>query len=162
MDVNTQGKCGILTDLLLLFFFKKKKVFSDFGWPEAADAAAPAAAETPGGLHEESAAVLISSPIQRDQTLMSPASNSTLANTGSLSANYLQQRMPAFPTGNYPPGPGSAVSGESSRDDLTSVELEQVFEFEERFRVDRRKLELLILGRFDPIKESATDFFLKV
>lgn len=70
--------------------------------------------------------------------------------------------MPAFPSGSYPPGPGSGLSRESSRDDLTSVELEQVFEYEERFRVDRRKLELLILGRFDPIKETAVDFFQKV
>ena len=31
MDVNTQGKCGILTDLLLLFFFKKKKYFQTLG-----------------------------------------------------------------------------------------------------------------------------------
>ena len=70
--------------------------------------------------------------------------------------------MPAFTSGSYPPGTGSGLSRESSRDDLTSVELEQVFEYEERFRVDRRKLELLILGRFDPIKETAVDFFQKV
>ncbi len=34
---------------------------------------------------------------------------------------------------------------ESSRDDLTSVG-EQIFDFEDRFRVDRRKLELMIMG----------------
>lgn len=42
------------------------------------------------------------------------------------------------------------------------MELEQVFDYEERFRVDRRKLESLILGRFEPIKETASDYFLRV
>ena len=79
-----------------------------------------------------------------------------------LSADYWQQRMPFPSAGSYPPGPGSGLSRASSKDDLTSVELEQVFEFEERFRVDRRKLELLIVGRFEPIKETAADFFHKV
>ena len=80
-----------------------------------------------------------------------------------FSADYWQQRNP-FPSdvGSFPPGPGSGLSRESSRDDLTSVELEQVFDFEERFRVDRRKLELLIVGRFEPIKETAAEFFQKV
>ena len=63
---------------------------------------------------------------------------------------------------NYPPGPGSGLSRESSRDDLTSMELDQVFDYEERFRVDRRKLELLILGRFEPIKETACDYFQRI
>ncbi len=97
--------------------------------------------------------------------MLSPRASTSAAaaaTSGSLSANFWQQRMPAFPSGSYPPGPGSGLSRESSRDDLTSVELEQVFEYEERFRVDRRKLELLILGRFDPIKETAVDFFQKV
>ena len=34
---------------------------------------------------------------------------------------------------------------ESSRDDLTSMG-EQIFDYEDRFRVDRRKLELMIIG----------------
>ena len=42
------------------------------------------------------------------------------------------------------------------------METDQVFDHEDRFRVDRRKLENLILGRFDPIKETAGDFFLRV
>jgi hypothetical protein len=62
----------------------------------------------------------------------------------------------------YPPGPGSGLSRDSSRDDLTSVEFDQVFDYEERFRVDRRKLELLMMGRFDPIKDMATDYFQRV
>ena len=37
------------------------------------------------------------------------------------------------------------MSRESSRDDLTSIG-EQQFEYEDRFRVDRRKLELMMMG----------------
>ena len=75
-------------------------------------------------------------------------------------SNYWQTRYPST----YPPGPpsGSGLSRESSRDDLTSMELEQVFDYEERFRVDRRKLELLILGRYEPIEETAAEYFQKV
>ena len=69
---------------------------------------------------------------------------------------------PAY--GGYPvSGPStSGLSRESSRDDLTSVEGGQIFEYEERFRVDRRKLELMMIGRYDPIKEPALDFFQRV
>ena len=42
------------------------------------------------------------------------------------------------------------------------MENDQVFDHEDRFRVDRRKLENLILGRFEPIKDTAGDFFLRV
>ncbi len=42
----------------------------------------------------------------------------------------------------YPP-----IVRESSRDDLTSMGDGQVFEYEDRFRVDRRKLELLMMGK---------------
>lgn len=67
---------------------------------------------------------------------------------------------PAY--GGYPvSGPSSGLSRESSRDDLTSME-GQMFEYEERFRVDRRKLELLMIGRYDPVKEPAIDFFQRV
>ena len=67
---------------------------------------------------------------------------------------------PAY--GGYPvSGPSSGLSRESSRDDLTSME-GQIFEFEERFRVDRRKLELMMIGRYEPIKETAIDFFQRV
>lgn len=51
----------------------------------------------------------------------------------------------------YPRGYGSSREGtsglsrESSRDDLNSLG-DQHFEYEERFRVDRRKLELMMLG----------------
>ena len=38
----------------------------------------------------------------------------------------------------------------------------QIFEFEDRFRVDRRKLELMMIGKFEPIKEGALDFFQRV
>ena len=61
----------------------------------------------------------------------------------------------------YPPS-GSGISRESSRDDLTSMELEHVFDFEERFRVDRRKLELLIMGQYEPIDGTAAEYFQKV
>ena len=69
---------------------------------------------------------------------------------------------PAY--GGYPvSGPSSILSRESSRDDLTSMEgLGQMFEFEDRFRVDRRKLELMMIGRYDPIKEHAMDFFQRI
>jgi len=69
---------------------------------------------------------------------------------------------PAY--GGYPvSGPSSILSRESSRDDLTSIEgLGQIFEFEDRFRVDRRKLELMMIGRFEPIKEPALDFFQRI
>jgi hypothetical protein len=38
---------------------------------------------------------------------------------------------------------------DSSHDDLTSM-CEQIFDYEDRFRVDRRKLELMILGERVP------------
>ncbi len=42
----------------------------------------------------------------------------------------------------------SLISRESSRDDLASMMGDgQIFEYEERFRVDRRKLELLMQGK---------------
>ena len=73
-------------------------------------------------------------------------------------SSYWQPRYPL----NYPPGPGSGLSRQSSLDDLTSMETDQVFDHEDRFRVDRRKLENLILGRFEPIKETAVDYFQRV
>ena len=39
---------------------------------------------------------------------------------------------------------------------------EQVFQHETVFRVDRHKIESLILGQFKPIKETAGDYFLRV
>ena len=64
--------------------------------------------------------------------------------------------------GAYPvSGPSSGLSRASSKDDLTSVE-GHVFEYEERFRVDRRKLELMMIGRFDAIKEEASVFFQRI
>ena len=55
----------------------------------------------------------------------------------------------------------SGLSRGSSRDDLTSVE-GHIFEHEERFRVDRRKLELMMIGKFEPIKEEAALFFQRI
>ena len=46
-------------------------------------------------------------------------------------------------------------SGDSSDQD-------QVYQNETTFRVDRRKIESLILGKFNPIKETAGDYFLRV
>ena len=51
--------------------------------------------------------------------------------------------------GGYHAG-GGGMSRDSSRDDLTSMADccgGQIFEFEDRFRVDRRKLELLMMGK---------------
>ncbi|XP_059097133.1 protein bicaudal C homolog 1-like isoform X2 [Tigriopus californicus] len=73
------------------------------------------------------------------------------------------------PGWSVPPGPESvattcttSLSRGSSRDDLTSLMDGRIFEHEERFRVDRRKLELLMLGRFEPIRESASDYFARI
>ena len=88
-----------------------------------------------------------------------PCSSSIQSGQNGWFSNYWQPRYPSL---NYPPGPGSGLSRQSSLDDLTSMETDQVFDYEDRFRVDRRKLENLILGRFEPIKESASDFFLRV
>jgi len=53
----------------------------------------------------------------------------------------------------------SGMSRESSRDDINSV-CDQQFEYEERFRVDRRKLELMMLGSGDSeFGEAAAIFF---
>jgi len=57
--------------------------------------------------------------------------------------------------------PDSGMSRDSSRDDLTSVD-DRVFDFDDKFKVDRRKLEYLITGRFEPIREPASDFFQRV
>lgn len=54
--------------------------------------------------------------------------------------------VPFWRPGGYPvSGPSSCLSRESSRDDLASME-GHIFEYEERFRVDRRKLELMMIG----------------
>lgn len=56
----------------------------------------------------------------------------------------------------------SGLSRESSRDDINSV-CDQQFEYEERFRVDRRKLELMMIGSGDTeFGEAATAFFEKI
>merc|ERR1719193_487479 len=56
----------------------------------------------------------------------------------------------------------SGLSRESSRDDINSV-CDQQFEYEERFRVDRRKLEHLIIGSGDSqLGEAAAAFFDKI
>ena len=34
-----------------------------------------------------------------------------------------------------------------------------IFEYEDRFRVDRRKLELLMMNMYPPVPETAADFF---
>lgn len=112
----------------------------DFGWPECQDHLGGASVGFPGTY----------APIG--------SSGDSSGQTGWF-ANYWQPRYPSL---NYPPGPGSGLSRQSSLDDLTSMETDQVFDHEDRFRVDRRKLENLILGRFDPIKETAGDFFLRI
>ncbi|XP_040578409.1 protein bicaudal C homolog 1 isoform X2 [Lepeophtheirus salmonis] len=54
------------------------------------------------------------------------------------------------------------LSRESSRDDLVSISQDQIFEYEERFRVDRRKLELMILQKLEHIEVPAADFFNRI
>jgi len=59
-------------------------------------------------------------------------------------------------------GSREGLSRESSRDDINSV-CDQQFEYEERFRVDRRKLEHLIIGSGDcQLGEAAAAFFDKI
>lgn len=123
----------------------------DFGWPESHDQ----------GTATSSTATTTST--SSAFSLFSSVGPESAAATGAHHqpgwfGNFWQPRFPL----NYPPGPGSGLSRQSSLDDLTSMELEQVFDYEERFRVDRRKLESLILGRFEPIKETASDYFLRV
>jgi len=55
---------------------------------------------------------------------------------------------------------GSGLSRESSRDDINS-ECEQQFEYEQRFRVDRRKLELMMLNSPE-FGEAAAEFFERI
>ena len=80
----------------------------------------------------------------------------TLGTTGwSESQNLSLQSIKDAPNGfrqNYSP---NGSSGDSS-------DQEQVFQHKDIFRVDRRKIESLMLGQFEPIKESAGDYFLKI
>jgi len=55
---------------------------------------------------------------------------------------------------------GSGLSRESSRDDINS-ECEQQFEYEQRFRVDRRKLEMMMLNSPE-YGEAAAEFFERI
>jgi protein bicaudal C len=59
------------------------------------------------------------------------------------------------PTTGWQMDSSSGSSGDSSDQD-------QVFQHENIFRVDRRKIESLMLGQFEPIKESAGDYFLRI
>lgn len=80
--------------------------------------------------------------------------------------------VPPLPHQGHPAPPSSVLSSrESSRDDLTSMGGDfaggQMFECEDRFRVDRRKLELMIMGQFEPVNangrgESAAEFFARI
>ncbi len=85
----------------------------------------------------------------------------------SLPASFYGMGAAANPSGYLqppPPPPGSSsglLSRGSSRDDLTSMgdSCGQVFEYEDRFRVDRKKLEMLMMDSFPPIPEGAREFF---
>jgi len=55
---------------------------------------------------------------------------------------------------------GSGLSRESSRDDINS-ECEQQFEYEQRFRVDRRKLEMMMTNSPE-FGEAAAEFFERI
>jgi len=122
----------------------------DFGWPETQD-------HLGGGGHSHGGAT--SSGFPGNYAMMGSSGDTGSGGQNGWFANYWQPRYPSL---NYPPGPGSGLSRQSSLDDLTSMETDQVFDYEDRFRVDRRKLENLILGRFEPIKETASDFFLRI
>ena len=55
---------------------------------------------------------------------------------------------------------GSGLSRESSRDDIAS-ECEQQFEYEQRFRVDRKKLEMMMTNSPE-FGEAAAEFFERI
>ena len=55
---------------------------------------------------------------------------------------------------------GSGLSRESSRDDINS-ECEQQFDFEQRFRVDRKKLEIMMTNSPE-FGEAAAEFFERI
>ena len=57
-------------------------------------------------------------------------------------------------------GCGSGLSRESSRDDINS-ECDQHFEVEQRFRVDRKRLEALMTNSSE-VGEAAQEFFDKI
>ena len=42
---------------------------------------------------------------------------------------------------------------------ISDVYAGHIFEYEDRFRVDRRKLELLMMNMYPPVPETAADFF---
>ena len=77
----------------------------------------------------------------------------TLATTGWPIDNLSLQSIRDAPNGS--PNGSFGSSGESSDQD-------KVFQHENIFRVDRCKIESLILGQFEPIKESAGDYFLRI
>ena len=86
----------------------------------------------------------------------------TQATTGWSMENLSLQNIRDAPNGfkrQYSPNGSFGSSGESS-------DQEQVFQHEMGkilvFRVDRCKIESLILGQFEPIKESAGDYFLRI
>ena len=55
---------------------------------------------------------------------------------------------------------GSGLSRESSRDDINS-ECEQQFDYEQRFRVDRKKLEIMMTNSPE-FGEAAAEFFERI
>ena len=82
----------------------------------------------------------------------------TQATTGWSMENLSLQSIRDAPNGfkrQYSPNGSFGSSGESS-------DQEQVFQHENIFRVDRCKIESLILGQFEPIKETAADYFLRI
>ena len=128
---------------------------SDFGWPETQDHLGVGQSHGLGGATSAG----YPGVYQMEMGSSGDAGSGMPSGQNGWFGNYWQPRYPSL---NYPPGPGSGLSRQSSLDDLTSMENDQVFDYEDRFRVDRRKLENLILGRFEPIKETASDFFLRI
>ena len=81
----------------------------------------------------------------------------TLATTGQSmdTQGTIGWSMGTPSTTEWPTDFSSGSSGDSSDQD-------QVFQHENIFRVDRRKIESLMLGQFEPIKEFAADYFLRI
>ena len=80
----------------------------------------------------------------------------TLATTGwPESQNISLQSIKDASNGFRPHYSPNGSSGDSS-------DQEQAFQHKTIFQVDRRKIESLILGQFEPIKETASNYFLRI
>ena len=104
---------------------------SDFGWPETQDHLGVGQSHGLGGATSAG----YPGVYQMEMGSSGDAGSGMPSGQNGWFGNYWQPRYPSL---NYPPGPGSGLSRQSSLDDLTSMENDQVFDYEDRFRVDRR------------------------